>query len=304
MKSTVDQVLDIFELFRMTPLAIDQYEQTGKEALRNKMLTFINNNKPIKFSIMGFPMKSPNTRDKVIGKLPDMAEEATLENFAVFSQMVKTVYTPGIQIAVISDGLAFSDVMGVETSVVDTYQEVCLDFARIAGAPVNWFTLRDFYDKAMSLEAMRSKLVSQHGITPEELEQRILFDADVNMLYKGMIRFMNLDLAIRNYSSNTQLQKEAKKVAREMMFRNEAYSKLVQSEFSDHIRLSMHPSVNNGVKYSFQLIRSPKAWTSAWHSALAVGSDGILETIHKKDAEAQGYELQYKNNQPFYYSKS
>ena len=161
--------------------------------------------------------------------------------------------------------------------------------------------MKDFYDKKIAVDSMRTKLIDQFGITTEELEQRILFDQDVNMLYKGMIRFMNLDIAIRDFNSKTQLQKAAKIMARTMMFRNEAYSKLVQSEFSDHIRLSMHPSINNGTKFSFQLIRSEHAWTSAWHCALMIREDGQFETIHRKDAELRGLELVSVNNQPYYY---
>lgn len=170
-----------------------------------------------------------------------------------------------------------------------------------SGVPLDIITMREFFSKKSTLNTMREKLMSNFGISNEELEQRILFDTDTNMLYKGMIKFMNLDLAIRDYSSKSQLQKESKKMAREMMFRNEAYSKMVQTEMSDHIRLSMHPSVNNGTKFSFQLIRSEHVWTSAWHCAVVMREDGLPETIHRKDAEARGLELVSVNNQPYFY---
>lgn len=296
---SVENVLRVFESFRMAPLAIDQYEQTGKAVLRGRISPFITANEPIKFSIMGFPMKSPNNRDKVIGKLPDLAEEVTIKNFITFNDEVKKVYSPGIQLAVVSDGLIFNDVMEVDDTTVYEYQAASQDL--VGSAPIKWFNMRDFYAKELSLSAIRSKIIEQFGITPEELQRRILLDADVNYLYKGMIRFMNLDLAIKDYSSKTQLQNEAKKLAKTMMFRNEAYSKLVQKEFSDHIRLSMHPSINNGVKYSFQLIRSPKAYTSAWHCALAM-VNGVYETIHRMDAERLGYELVSQHGRPYYYA--
>lgn len=129
-------------------------------------------------------------------------------------------------------------------------------------------------------------------------------DPDVNLLYRGMIKFMTGDLAIKDFPSNSQLQKQAKITAREMMFRNEAYSKLVSSEFSSHIRLSMHPSANNGSKYSFQLIPSPKAWTSPWHCALLVNADGQYETIHRKEAMAAGHEIVFKDGQPYYFKQN
>jgi pyoverdine/dityrosine biosynthesis protein Dit1 len=129
-----------------------------------------------------------------------------------------------------------------------------------------------------------------------------LMDADVNSLYRGMIKFMTEDLAMKNFASNTQLQKQAKITAKEMMFRNEAYSSLIRNEFPDNIRLSMHPSVNNGTKFSFQLIPSKNAWTSPWHCALLV-NNGEYETIHRKDAIAAGYELVSKDGRPSHFVK-
>ena len=298
---TVQAIIGVFSNFRMNPLVNDEFDTKGKQVLEEKLLTFVVQNKPIKFSIMGFPMKSPNDRDKVIGNMTDLAEEITLKNFEVFNQAVKVVYPPGISVSIISDGFAFNDVMQVTDRVVEQYQEISMDMSK--DMSINWFNLKDFYDKKITVDSMRTKLIDQFGSTTEELEHRILFDQDVNMLYIGMIRFMNLDIAIRDFNSKTQLQKAAKIMARTMMFRNEAYSKLVQSEFSDHIRLSMHPSINNGTKFSFQLIRSEHAWTSAWHCALMIREDGQFETIHRKDAELRGLELIYNNNQPYYYQQ-
>ena len=91
METIVDKIIGVFEGFRMTPLVIDQFESVGKAVLREKLSPFVAANKTIKFSIMGFPMKSPNTRDKVLGTLPDLAEQATLENFAHFGKLIKSV---------------------------------------------------------------------------------------------------------------------------------------------------------------------------------------------------------------------
>lgn len=293
-------IISIFEQFRMQPLAIDEFDVKGRQVLFDKLNKFVSKNEVIKFSMLGFPFKSPNHRDKTISELPDMAEKLTIDNFRDFSNMIKAVYPPGIQLNIVSDGLAFNDIMEVPLATVDQYHEITMDMAR--DIPLNILTMRDFFNNRTSINDMRTIINDSFGITNEELERRILFDPDVNMLYKGMIKFMNLDLAIRDYSSNSQLQKASKKMAREMMFRNESYSKLVQTEMSDHIRLSMHPSINNGTKFSFQLIRSPHAWTSAWHCAILIDKDNQVRTIHKKDAVAAGFELVNNNNQ-FYFQE-
>lgn len=125
---------------------------------------------------------------------------------------------------------------------------------------------------------------------------RILFEPDTTSLYRGMIRFMGEELAMYEYPSNNQREKAAKKLAREMMFRNEAYSNLVTHEFGNMIRLSMHQSTNSGKKFSFKLLPGDQKH-SAWHSAIVKSGESIM-TMHRKDALAQGYELIYVDGKP------
>jgi pyoverdine/dityrosine biosynthesis protein Dit1 len=291
----INQIMNIFEQYRMAPTPIDQYQQTGKAILEQKIMSYVANNETINFVMLGFPFKSTNSRDKVLGILPDKAEEVTLMNFQQFNEQIKTVYPPGVNITMVSDGYVFNDILYVHDKLVEAYQDVSMDMGR--DAPMTWYNLQDFYS-GRSLANKREKLISHFGVTPEKLEQDILMNPDVNYLYRGMIRFMDEELADKPYDSGNQLHKAAKKLAREMMFRNEAYSNLVRKEFPQHIRLSMHPSVNNGAKYSFQLI--PGGMHSAWHCTV-VESSGKYFTMHKKDALAQGYKLIYKDNRPYYF---
>jgi pyoverdine/dityrosine biosynthesis protein Dit1 len=295
-QSTTERILTIFEAFRMQPTAIDNYQPAGRAILAEQLLSFISRNETIDFVMLGFPMKSPNSRDKVLGLLPDLGEQVTMENFADFAAQVQQVYAPGINITIVSDGYVFSDIMQVPDKVVALYQEMTQDMARIA--PVTWYTARDFYSKHLTIPDVREKVITDFGITSLELERRLLFDPNVNALYRGMIKFMEGDLAIRNYASNSQLHKQSKIVAREMMFRNEAYSNLVSESFPDSIRLSMHNTTNDK-KFSFQLIPSKKAWASPWHAAVLVNADGSLETIHRKDADPVTTRVVYKEGRPY-----
>lgn len=297
-QSTVMQLLELFQQFRQDPTPIDQYELVGRPKLMDSLMDRVARQQTVKFVMLGFPFKSINSRDKVLGKTPDQAEKATIDNFTRFGDLFKSIYAPGVEISIVSDGYVFNDILWTGDDVVAQYKEESMDMAR--HAPIKWYDLNDFYN-GNSLAAKRDSVVDQFGITGDELEKSILFNPDVNMLYRGMLKFMEEELAIKSYPSRNQLHKDAKKVAREMMFRNEAYSNLVRNEFSDCIRLSMHPSVNNGTKYSFQLIPSKEARHSAWHSALVIKSDGTMATMHRKDAEAMGLELGYIAGRPFYY---
>lgn len=302
MNPITTQIVDLFQQFRMPVLPTDQYESVGKLLLEQKIDTFVSKNVPVEFVMLGYPMKSMNDRDKVIGQLPDLGEEVSLKNFNRFDSVIKTVYEPGVRINIVSDGYAFNELYGTSDSVVEEYESINKDMSK--DYSMNWYDIRSFYSNTSSLKEMRIKVMKQFGITAEELTRRILIDADVNSLYRGMMRFLTLDLAIKSFPSNNQLQKEAKKMAREMMLMNEAYSALIAKEFKNYVRLSMHPSINNGFKYSFQLIPSPKAWTSPWHCALLINKDGQYETIHKKDAVAAGHELVYQDGRPYYFTEN
>ena len=289
-----NEILNVFQRYRMEPTALDQYESVGKGILGGKIDKFIVNNKPIDFIMLGYPMKSANDRDKVIGKLPDMAEEVSMANFRRFKDEIVKIYPIGLNINVASDGYAFNDLLGVSDKTVEEYQ---LRTEDMSAGVINILNLKDFYG---SID--RDRLIDNFGISDDELEHRILFDSDVNYLYRGMIRFMTEELAIKNFPSGNQLQKAAKKLTRQMMLRNEAYSGLIKHEFPDHIRLSMHPSTNSGQKYSFQLIPSARAKHSPWHCVLIKDGQGI-GTMHKKEAIEAGYEVQYKDGQPYFFER-
>lgn len=301
MNTTVNSILNVFDPFRMALTPIDQYETKGKSILAEKLQPFVDKNIPIDFVMLGFPFKSMNVRDKVIGTLPDLGELLTLQNFATFNNEIKKIYAPGVTMNIVSDGYIFNDIMDVSDNTVSDYKEISSQYGKDVDAPMKWYDIKDFYNQQSSLDSMREKTMQSFGISEVELERRILFDEDVNFLYRGMIKFMTGDLAIRDFASGNQLHKASKKMAKEMMLRNEAFSALVRTEFSSSIRLSMHPSINNGVKYSFQLIPSKKAWTSPWHCAVLLDEENEFATIHRKDAEQKGYELVFRDGRPFNY---
>jgi pyoverdine/dityrosine biosynthesis protein Dit1 len=279
------EIIDIFQKYRMEPTPIDQYESKGKEVLQNKIEYFMGNNMPIKFTMLGFPFKSPNHRDKTISDNADRSEKEALLTFDNLIREINEVYSYGVEINVASDGYVFNDLLGVDDSVVQLYKDQCLELS--SNASFRILDMKDFYTS--SLNVSRDKVMSQFGVTELDIQNKILFNPDTNYLYRGMIRFMTEELRVRDFVSNNQLHVAAKKLTRQMMLRNEAWSNLVKSELSDHIRLSIHPSVNDGSKFSFEMIKG--AHHSPWHSVIAI--DDSVKTMHKKDAEAQGYVLNH-----------
>jgi pyoverdine/dityrosine biosynthesis protein Dit1 len=292
-----DQIISVFQRFRMEPTAVDQFDASGRARMSEKISAFVARNEPIRFSMLGYPFKSGNTRDKVLTEKPDLGEELSLQNFAEFSRQIESVYAPGAEVALVSDGFAFNELMKVSDATVEQYGEIVRDMSR--SFPVKWFSLKDFYNT--SLVEAREKLLAQWAPTPEEMQEKILNDVNVNFLYRGILIFMEAETAIWPFDSKSKRVRETKVLVRKMMIMNEAYSKMIASEFSSHIRLSMHKSNNDGTKYSFQLIpgEPKKIWTSPWHGAV-LESNGH-EMIHVKDAREAGCEVVLKDGQPWFF---
>lgn len=299
MKQLIAALLAVFEQYRMAPSQVDQFEEKGKSLLAQKMETFVGAQQPLEFVMLGLPFKSTNIRDKVLGTKPDLGEALTMKNFREFHDDIRALYPQGVHITVASDGYVFNHLLDVTDSTVQEYKEINLSLR--LGAPVSILDLNDFYT-GMSLAEKRDRLITQFGISEVELERRIMMDTNVNWLYRGMMFFMYEELATRAYDSRNQHQKAAKKLTRQMMLYNEAYSNLVGKEFAHAIRLSMHQTVNDGKKYSINLIKGKSVKHSAWHSAVVL-EDGIPSTIHRKDAIEAGYELVEQDNQPYYFIK-
>src|SRR5205823_416919 len=67
-----------------------------------------------------FPAKSPSPR-KVMGKLPDMAEEQALGFLQRLCSEIERIYPPGVRLTICSDGHVFSDLVGVTDEDVTLY---------------------------------------------------------------------------------------------------------------------------------------------------------------------------------------
>lgn len=63
---------------------------------------------PIRMILPAFPFKSPNARDKVLGTMPDFGEELALAHLNGLCENIATVYGPGADVYISSDGLVYN----------------------------------------------------------------------------------------------------------------------------------------------------------------------------------------------------
>lgn len=62
----------------------------------------------IPMCLPAFPFKSPNSVSKVMGKLPDRAEDLALAHLNGLCAAVQQVYAPGAKLTIVSDGLVYN----------------------------------------------------------------------------------------------------------------------------------------------------------------------------------------------------
>lgn len=106
---TSASILYIIDKYRLK-----KYDGTGSndDEGRFKFLTVIYGHvkarQPVPMCLPAFPFKSPNSSRKVLGTLPDKAEEFALAHLNGLCQAVEDVYPPGAKLTIISDGLVYN----------------------------------------------------------------------------------------------------------------------------------------------------------------------------------------------------
>lgn len=264
----------------------------------SKVVLSVKNNQPVTFVLPAFPGKSPNPA-KVIGPLPDMAEQQALEFLQQLCERIKLYYAPGARIILASDGRVFSDVIGIYDENVTAYQKEILRMIQSLDLQfISTFNLEEMYG-GLSFDQMRSQLMQQYGEPLSVLSESVrrgksieasVDDIEANRLYMGITRFLFEDALVPGQvRSRTSIQKEARLRAYEVIQRSKAWSELIEREFPYAVRLSIHPQSCGSKKIGIRLIE-PDNWQTPWHG-VAVQVDGHYILMKRAHAEALGASL-------------
>jgi pyoverdine/dityrosine biosynthesis protein Dit1 len=104
--TTAIKVLRIIEKYGLN------YERTGSWQAFDSFLPIvrgqIERGESVKMLLPGFPFKSPNAKEKVLGSLPDLGEELALKHLNGLCENIKAVYEQGAEIHITSDGLVYN----------------------------------------------------------------------------------------------------------------------------------------------------------------------------------------------------
>ncbi|KAL6796292.1 Pyoverdine/dityrosine biosynthesis domain-containing protein [Trichoderma sp. SZMC 28013] len=288
----------------------------GRAKFVPRVQKYVDSNAPIDLILPGFPWKSVNKEEKVLGALPDLGEELALGRLQNICKDIQEVYAPGAYVTIISDGLVYSDLMGISIEEIFEYGSGVrrmaeaksynrLRFKRImnlVGISDSIQVTKEEY--ISSVDESRRLLVEKY--MPKEFNAReaIANDPDINLTYSGYIKLLNRDLRYSLVTANDTTEEEYKqtveRVASNLITRGKAYAAIIDDNFPEHIRLSIHRSTGNN-KLSFPLIPQPDGSSmTPWHCSVAVTSKGEFRTALAADLH-ESFDVIEQDGRPYYF---
>lgn len=267
-----------------------------------KVVHAITHNQPIEFVLPAFPGKSPNP-NKVLGPLPDLAEQLALEFLGHLCQRIRKYHAPGAKVILCSDGRVFSDVIGMREEDVSGYQlEISKMIERLGLGSISTFNLDDLF-AGKNFSEMRIELMAQYGKPLGDLKNLVQEDEDTRRLYCGTTRFLVEDAMCPGQTkSRTAIQKDCRARAYEVIQRSNAWSELIHDQFPNAIRLSIHPQVCGAKKLGIRLVGTEN-WMTPWHG-VAVDIGGRFILLKRSQAEALGARVAYTNGRASHFELS
>lgn len=297
---------DIFRFRRLQPGAGDCAEDPCAACLAvhlRPVEAALASGEPITFVLPAFPAKSPNT-EKVLGTLPDLAEELALRFLQERCDAVADFHPAGARVVICSDGRVFGDVVAVPDHDITAYREHLVSMvSRLGLKSIEMFDLDDIVG-GMDFDEMRRWLVERYAEPIESLRERSAANPASLAMFNGIHRFMFEDLVHRQPElSRTQARKLSKGLAYEVIQRSNAWSRLVASQFLDGVRLSIHPQPAHSNKIGILLTDSDDVWLTPWHGVALLERDKF-RLVRRAEAEEKKAVLVERAGRPSHYESS
>ncbi|KAI1077747.1 Pyoverdine/dityrosine biosynthesis protein-domain-containing protein [Whalleya microplaca] len=314
---TASQILDILSRYKLRRNVALPKSNEGELKFLVQIHSKVVCGETILMCLPAFPFKSPNTKTKVLGQLPDKAEEVALIHLNGLCTEIGKVYAPGAKLMIISDGLVYNDLLGVPDKDVWAYGEALRalrtreDFGHIEFCRLKDLVVIDVPDELDEIRYVanatnfRHALLKQFSRPEYNVSSRISEDEDTCLTYRGYIKFLETDLQnvypIGEGRSKKKYKKGVEYIAKQMLMRGDAFARAVRESFPDRLRLSIHPSTGE-TKLSVNLLPTNTVFTTPWHCTIAFRSDGTATTGHRSEFEGDDdFELVYEHDKPSFF---
>ncbi|KAF2154528.1 hypothetical protein K461DRAFT_319076 [Myriangium duriaei CBS 260.36] len=289
----------------------------GRPKFLSVIDAFVRENTHVEMCLPAFPFKSANKTYKVLGAIPDKAEELALERLNLMCLRIREVYPPGAVLTIISDGLTYNDLLSISDRETWAYGEALRALAlRKNFDRLRFSRIRDLVKfpgpetlneitYVASATNFRRCLLNEHGKDNLDIDHEIATSDDTMLTYLGYRRFLVSDLRyifpLGSERSGNSYKRNVKYLAKQMLIRGYAFAGAVKTAYPNHLRLSIHHSTGEH-KISLKLLDTSTGFTTPWHCSVALMANGKWESAPKGDFEQDPrFELVYENGNPSFF---
>ncbi|RMZ73130.1 transferase family [Pyrenophora seminiperda CCB06] len=292
-------------------------QAAGRERFLSVINRFVQAGERVEACLPAFPFKSANKVYKVLGSLPDKAEELALERLNGMCARIKQVYKPGARVTIISDGITYNDLLSILDRETWAYGEALRKMAvEKKFTYIAFSRMRDLLNFPLpekmgeityiaNCTNFRRELLNRYGRSDIDIDEEIANNLDTKLTYLGYRKFLESDLRhiCTDNRGRNQYKRDVKYLAKQMLFRGYAFAGAVHQAYPNHLRLSIHESIGEH-KLSISLLNTKTGYTTPWHCSVALLASG--EWISAPMGEFQQdprLELVYENGRPSYYKE-
>ncbi|XWW96173.1 hypothetical protein V2A60_004145 [Cordyceps javanica] len=317
-QSISQSILDIITQFSLNKFDDSAQRITaGTPSFLAVIDAFVAAQQEVQTCLPSFPFKSANKEYKVLGSLPDKAEELALARLNNMCRRIREVYPPGARVTIISDGMTYNDLLSISDRETWQYGEALRRMAHEKGFKhISFARIRDLVDCDLpeklreityvaNCTNMRRILLNEHGRDDLDIDKEIVDNPDTKLTYLGYRRFLESDLKHifppDKDRTNRAYKRDVKYLAKQMLKRGYAFAGAVKKAFPNHLRLSIHESFGEH-KVSISLLNTQTGFTTPWHCSVAQLADGEWISApmgeFQKDARL---EVVFENGRPSHF---
>ncbi|KAG5818763.1 hypothetical protein H9Q74_000930 [Fusarium xylarioides] len=284
---TANRILDVILEYSLHKFdSTEELHSAGRPKFLAVVSRFVRSQQKVVMCLPAFPFKSANKVEKVLGNLPDKAEELALARLNSICVTIGQFYEPGAELTVISDGLVYNGISDQETwrygsalrAMAERKGFSHLSFSRLQDLVAVKGLPNDLNELTYVANAtnFRRTLFNKYGRDGDlDIDHEIAVNPDTLGTYKGYCRFLKSDLQhiFGPAKSSAKYRKDVKYLARQMLIRGYAFAGAVKARFPHYLRLSIHQSTGEN-KISLSLLNTKSGFTTPWHCSVVLMADG------------------------------
>ncbi|HLJ31618.1 MAG TPA: L-tyrosine/L-tryptophan isonitrile synthase family protein [Candidatus Babeliales bacterium] len=288
-KQLVDTIVTIFQKYVLTydidkqsinpeeTVVSQAYPLDEYQTLSKKLMHYVEQKKPIILTMVGFPYKSANIKDKVISSDADAAERYSLVFLQNFLNEVKTIYKNGIQLIIFTDGIVFCDIEKVSDDTVLSYENA-LKILTQDLPDIKICTMHDLY--SLSPAEIRNNIATMNP-SWNTFQDMVKTDTKLQEDIAILAQRLAFELALSSLT-----EKEITDIATQETHRGMQYSNFLKKfRAEETITCSVHYQKHLDRKIGLKLSDS---CITPWHGVL-VETNGIFSIKHLEDVDQSQY---------------